>query len=290
MMRLLQHIASVLFLIALWCPAAQAAGQPDPLAVTERRAGAAVDDQTVQHSHGMEQNPGLARIALVAPAHARQSPDDSDVQPAQSLTRDISAKWRDVLARMDSEEEMLATCRASPDACSPAARRLLQIVELGRQRAGRARLGEINRAVNLSIRAASDWTQYGVDDFWSPPLATLEKGAGDCEDYAILKYLALRETGISPDDLRLLIVSYPRRRTMHVVLAVQLDEEWLLLDNLTMVMVNRLEATRYRPLIALDYHAVTTLAAGSPAQQDAPAAIQNISVFPKDVPSRSVAR
>jgi predicted transglutaminase-like cysteine proteinase len=283
-MRLLQHIASVLFLIALWCPAAQAAGQPDPLAdVTERPVGAAVDDQTVQHSHGMEQNRGLARIA-------RQSPYDSDVQPAQSLTGDISAKWRDVLARIDSEEETLAACRASPDACSPAARRLLQLVELGRQRAGRARLGEINRAVNLSIRAASDWTQYGVDDFWSPPLATLEKGAGDCEDYAILKYLALRETGISPDDLRLLIVSYPRRRTIHVVLAVHLDEEWLLLDNLTMVMVNRLEATQYRPLIALDYHAITTLVAGSPAPQDAPAAIQNISGVPKDVPSRSVAR
>jgi predicted transglutaminase-like cysteine proteinase len=251
--------------------------------VTERRAGAAIDDQTVQHSHGMEQNRGLARIA-------RQSPDDSDVQPAQSLTRDISANWRDVLARIDSEEETLGACRASPDACSPAARRLLQIVELGRQRVGRARLGEINRAVNLSIRAASDWTQYGVDDFWSPPLATLEKGAGDCEDYAILKYLALRETGISPDDLRLLIVSYPRRRTIHVVLAVHLDEEWLLLDNLTMVMVNSLEATQYRPLIALDYHAITTLVAGSPAPQGAPAAIQNISGFPKDMPGRSVAR
>jgi hypothetical protein len=33
---------------------------------------------------------------------------------------------------------------------------LLQIVELGRQREGRARLGEINRAVNLSIRATSE--------------------------------------------------------------------------------------------------------------------------------------
>src|SRR5262249_40507205 len=124
-----------------------------------------------------------------------------------------------------SEEETLATCRAIPDACSPAAHRLLQLVELGRQRAGRALLREINRAVNLSIRATSDLSQYGADDFWSAPLATIEKGAGDCEDYAILKYLALREAGISPDDLRLLIVSYPRRRTIHAVLAVHLDEQ-----------------------------------------------------------------
>jgi predicted transglutaminase-like cysteine proteinase len=137
--------------------------------------------------------------------------------------------------------------------------------------------------VNLSIRATSDLSQYGVDDFWSPPLATLEKGAGDCEDYSILKYLALREAGISPDDLRLLIVSYPRRGIMHAVLAVHWDEEWLLLDNLTMVMVNSLEATQYRPLIALDYQAMTTFAAVSPTSQEAPAAIQNISSLPKDL-------
>ena len=77
---------------------------------------------------------------------------------------------------------------------------------------------------------------------------------------------------------------------MHAVLAVHLDEEWLLLDNLTMVMVNSLEAAQYRPLIALDYQAMTTFAAGSPAPQEAPAAIQNISGFPKDLPSRSAAR
>ena len=221
--------------------------------------------------------------------HAAQAADQPNPL-ADEIARRAAAKWRAVLARIDAEEETLAACRASPDACSPAARRLLQLVELGRQREGRARLGEINRAVNLSIRPTSDWTQYGVDDFWSAPLATIEKGAGDCEDYAILKYLALRETGISPDDLRLLIVSYPRRRTMHVVLAVRLDEEWLLLDNLTMVMVNSLEATQYRPLIALDDHAMTTFAAGSPAPQEAPAAIQNISGFPKDLPSRPAAR
>src|SRR5262249_56093890 len=107
--------------------------------------------------------------------------------------RGAAEKWRDVLARIDSEQETLATCRARRDGARPAARRLLQLVELGRRHEGRARLGEINRAVNLSIRATSDLSQYGVDDFWSPPLATLEKGAGDCEDYAILKYLALRE-------------------------------------------------------------------------------------------------
>jgi hypothetical protein len=40
-MRILQHIASMLLLIGLLCPAAQAADQPDPLAeVIARRAAA----------------------------------------------------------------------------------------------------------------------------------------------------------------------------------------------------------------------------------------------------------
>src|SRR5262249_36188192 len=86
------------------------------------------------------------------------------------------------------------------------------------------------------------------------------------------------------------IVSYPRRRTMHAVLAVHWNEEWLLLDNLTMVMVNSLEATQYRPLIAFDYQAMTTFAAGPSAPQEVPAAIQNISGFPRDLPSRSAPR
>ena len=74
------------------------------------------------------------------------------------------------------------------------------------------------------------------------------------------------------------------------MLAVHWDEEWLLLDNLTMVMVNSLEATQYLPLIAFDYQVMTTFAAGSPAPREVPAAIQNISGFPKDLPSRSAAR
>jgi predicted transglutaminase-like cysteine proteinase len=255
-MRLIKHLALMLLLIPLWPHAGHASGQP---------AGAAGTNQRFEHSQDMGQNRRPIAIALPTSISSSQSLSNSDVQPDQSLTRDISAKWTEVLARIDSEEETLAACRATVDACSRAARRLLGIVELGRQRVGRARLGKINRAVNLAIRAASDRSLYGVDDLWSTPLATLEKGAGDCEDYAILKYLALREAGISPEDLRLLVVSHPRRRTLHAVLAVHLENDWLLLDNLTMVLVNSVEAKQYQPLLALDHQGIRTVFAGAPA-------------------------
>jgi predicted transglutaminase-like cysteine proteinase len=116
-------------------------------------------------------------------------------------------------------------------------------------------LGEINRAINLRIKPVSDLAQYGVADFWSAPLATLSTAAGDCEDYAILKYVALREIGIEPDDLQLVIVHDIKRDTAHAVVAVRLDEEWLILDNRTLVLVNTQES-QYYPLFVLDHRGV----------------------------------
>ena len=42
---------------------------------------------------------------------------------------------------------------------------------------------------------SSDFTQHGEADRWSAPLATFATAKGDCEDYAIAKYVALREAG-----------------------------------------------------------------------------------------------
>jgi predicted transglutaminase-like cysteine proteinase len=94
--------------------------------------------------------------------------------------------------------------------------------------------------------------RYAVDDFWSAPIAALNAGAGDCKDYAIIKYVALRETGIIPDDLRFVIVRDVKLRTDHAVVAVRLAEEWLILDNRTLIMANAAETRHYDPLFVLD--------------------------------------
>jgi predicted transglutaminase-like cysteine proteinase len=195
-----------------------------------------------------------ASVATVPRAeNEKQRLELSELPGIQALRDAFLTKWAELQPRIRHEREMLASCRSAPDTCSRAARRFLQIVELGSQQQARARLGVINRAVNLSIKPVSDWVQYGVDDFWSPPLATLDAGAGDCEDYAILKYVALREAGISSNDLRILVVRYPRRKMNHAVIAARLDQEWLILDNLTLTMVSSLEARRYyQLLVALD--------------------------------------
>ncbi len=72
----------------------------------------------------------------------------------------------------------LAICEGDREGCaSQEALRFLAIVDAGRARDGRARFGEINRAINLAIRSASDLAAYGEPDVWATPLATFARGS-----------------------------------------------------------------------------------------------------------------
>lgn len=169
---------------------------------------------------------------------------------------EMLAKWAELQARILADERTLAACGSVNSPCPKAARRFLSIVELGRRHQGRARLGWINRAVNLSIRPMSDRAQYGYADFWASPLQTLSSTAGDCEDYATVKYVVLRHLGIASDDLRLLIVRDDMRQAEHAIVAVRYEQEWLLLDNRTMAMLNAGQSLHYFPLFVLNYQGV----------------------------------
>ena len=173
---------------------------------------------------------------------------------------EMSAKWSELQSRIHADDMAVVACRSDQAVCSPAARRFLSIVDLGQKREGRVRLGWINRAVNMAIRPVSDWAQYGYADFWASPLQTLGSGAGDCEDYAIVKYVALHELGILPDDLRLIIVQDDQRAAGHAVVAVRYEQRWLILDNRTMAILKAEDVRHYRPLFALDQQGARTIA------------------------------
>jgi predicted transglutaminase-like cysteine proteinase len=169
----------------------------------------------------------------------------------------LVAKWQKVSHQLDDERVQLALCDGDRDNCaSDAALRLLAIVDAGRQREGRARLGEINRAINLAIRPMSDLAQFGLEDVWSAPLSTFYRGAGDCEDYAIAKYVALRMAGIAAEDLRIVVLADTIRGEGHAVAAVRLDGHWLILDNRRMAMVEDMALRNYRPLFVIDQASV----------------------------------
>jgi predicted transglutaminase-like cysteine proteinase len=166
---------------------------------------------------------------------------------------DMLAKWRGAAKTIDDDRVQLALCDGDRERCvSDAALKLLAIVDLGRSYEGRARLGQINRAINLAIHATSDMVQFGNFDVWSSPLDTFRSGAGDCEDYAIAKYVALRMAGIPTEDLRIVIMIDMMHGEGHAVAAARLDGHWWMLDNQRMAMVEDVNVSHYRPLFVID--------------------------------------
>lgn len=165
----------------------------------------------------------------------------------------LAEKWSGLERKLEDDMVQLALCDGDRERCvSPAALQLLAIVDTARTREGRARFGEINRAINLAIRATSDMAQYGQIDVWSPPLDTFATGAGDCEDYAIAKLAALRMAGVSRDDIRLVVLRDLTRGEDHAVVSARLDGHWLTLDNRRMTMIEDIDIRNHRPLFVID--------------------------------------
>ncbi|NVN87779.1 MAG: transglutaminase-like cysteine peptidase [Rhodopseudomonas sp.] len=199
-----------------------------------------------------------ATAAVAGPIHPAGSMEGGGSDPFGRPTSALpdgalQEKWRTVAREIEAEGLVLALCQEDRARCeSTAALQFLAIVDSAAPLRGRARLGHINRAINLAIRPASDLALYGDVDVWSSPLATLAKGAGDCEDYAIAKLVALRTAGIELNDLRLTILHDARRAQDHAVVAARLDGHWLILDNQRLVMLedNRLEGIQ--PMFSID--------------------------------------
>ena len=174
-------------------------------------------------------------------------------------------KWLAMQRRLDDEMVQLALCEGDRDGCaSAAALKFLDIVDSARAREGRARLGEINRAINLAIRPIGDLSQHGEIDVWSSPLATLARGGGDCEDYAIAKFTALRRAGLSIDDLRIVVLHDTIHGEDHAVAAARLDGRWLMLDNRRMAMVEDANVRNFQPTFVIGEHGVMRYADSSP--------------------------
>ena len=87
---------------------------------------------------------------------------------------------------------------------------------------------KINRRVNARIRAVPDHEVYGVRERWTLP----DRGAGDCEDFALLKKKLLIEAGL-PGNMLLLATALNRQAEPHAVLVLRLQTGDVILDNLT---------------------------------------------------------
>ena len=102
------------------------------------------------------------------------------------------------------------------------------------------RLTRINDFINRRIVFTDDRLVWQQSDYWATPMETIGQGRGDCEDFAIIKYVSLRMAGVAERKLRLIYVKARlqtaggAREQAHMVLAwyASPEAEPLVLDNL----------------------------------------------------------
>jgi predicted transglutaminase-like cysteine proteinase len=168
---------------------------------------------------------------------------------AQSLA--ALPQWQRALARIEAERSTYREC-AKPAGDCPS-RGALAWQSMIRDQAGRSRLDQletVNRFLN-DWRYKDDSKNYGRRDYWASPLEFFLR-SGDCEDYAIVKYVTLRELGFAAEQLRLVVVQDVVRDLAHAVLAVYLGEQIYIMDNLNRAILPQEQVSQYVPYYSIN--------------------------------------
>ncbi|HSA82150.1 MAG TPA: transglutaminase-like cysteine peptidase [Geminicoccaceae bacterium] len=160
-------------------------------------------------------------------------------------------QWQRTLQRIERERDTYRACARSADACpSPGVGAWQAMLEGQAERAPLDQLQAVNRFLN-NWRYKADAENYGQRDYWATPLEFLRQ-SGDCEDYAIAKYVSLRQLGFPAEHLRMVVLRDVLRDLAHAVLAVYLDDQIYILDNLTRAVLPQEQLTHYVPYYSVN--------------------------------------
>lgn len=153
--------------------------------------------------------------------------------------------WVRVLAVAEAQTEGFYACDASRETCSAAALSWQKIIRQSLGLSPEMQLREVNSYFNRWPYRL-DIDVYGVSDYWATPGEFLQL-SGDCEDYSITKYYALRKLGFSAEDLRIVLLKDTIRNISHAILAVKFDRETYVLDNVSDLVLSHLKYEHYVP-------------------------------------------
>lgn len=160
------------------------------------------------------------------------------------------SKWSGVLARYTAEQ------KRELDPCSSG---LFTNCDLQEWRKFVGELKGVDKmaqldAVNKYMNRAPyiiDPVNYGVPDYWATPVQFFVKD-GDCEDYAITKYLSLRALGWPLEDMRIVVLQDTNLNIAHAILLVKFKGKSYVLDNQINQLVTDDKIRHYRPIYSIN--------------------------------------
>lgn len=206
-------------------------------------------------AHGLRIGLLAALLALIPTAGgAAAFPSLFDTVEYRGESLAALPQWQRVLSEIEREVSFYRDCDDARNPCEP--RALLAWQSMIKSQRGddpKAQLRAVNRFVNR-WQARTDQDNYEKIDYWASPLTFLKR-SGDCEDYAIMKYVSLRQLGFDPEQLRLVVVRDVLRDVAHAVLAVHIEEDVFILDNLFKAVLPQEMVNQYLPYYSVNENA-----------------------------------
>ncbi len=197
--------------------------------------------------------------AIPVDAFAAAKPKRSFFRSVEIRSNDLKPfkKWRAALGRYSKElkSRKKKSCQS----------KRLNICNYGdwgkflKSLKGRDKYTQI-RAVNARMNKAkyiTDKTNWGRKDYWATPGEFMAR-FGDCEDFAIVKYLSLRLLGFKERELRVVAVKDLNLKIGHAVLIVKLKDpktkkrKTYLLDNQIKKVVEAKTVRHYEPVFSIN--------------------------------------
>jgi predicted transglutaminase-like cysteine proteinase len=160
-------------------------------------------------------------------------------------------QWTRVLGAMRTAGPAFQACAANAGACNTAVlQRWRSIVVAARELPQAQRAKAVNQHFN-TWPYKTDTEVWGVREYWATPKEFISR-SGDCEDYSIAKYYALRHVGYEVDQVRIVALRDTIRGYGHAVLAVYIGDDILILDNLSQIVASHTKYKHYQPQVSMN--------------------------------------
>ncbi|GAB6053455.1 transglutaminase-like cysteine peptidase [Magnetospira thiophila] len=159
-------------------------------------------------------------------------------------------KWTGTLDRYFAEKQKLEGDCA--DLGTPECRYSFwfKMMDEAKELSGLQQLNKVNGFLN-KYKYVVDPINWGSKDYWAIPQEFFNK-FGDCEDYAIAKYLTLRALGWPTEKMRIVVLRDLNLDALHAVLAVEFEGQFMILDNQISLVVDSRRILHYEPIFSIN--------------------------------------
>jgi len=159
-------------------------------------------------------------------------------------------EWNDVLKRYANEsKEKCVSIKKTPKACYSEIWKVFLDGIRGKSKWDQ--LVAVNNYANLR-KYEEDSSNWGKREYWATPGEFFTRGRGDCEDYAIAKFISLRELGWPSDELRIVGLIDSQKNIGHAVLVAYHDRKTWALDNRIKFVIETKKIKHYSPIYSLN--------------------------------------